>query len=89
MHNANLYFPETRILGGRRCKCECEVGESNPQGISNLIIGRKFNDARLIYNNIRAVIINGKPQIVSQNFMPSRINVETNNNFITRIVGFY
>lgn len=89
MNRVNLYIPEVRIINGRRCNCDCEKALTNPQGMAGLIIGRRLNDARLIYSNIRAVIVDGQAQIVTQDYRPERINVETNNNYITRIIGFY
>lgn len=90
MYRANLFFPENRIVNwpDRYYQYDRQF-PINPQGISGLIIGRRLNDARLIYPNIRPVIVDGQSQAITLDFRQDRINVETNNGYITRIVGFY
>lgn len=78
---------------GRRCRIVCNDRPPNPQRdlrrIANQIIGLNLYEARRIYPNIRPVVINGQQQIVTQDFRQDRINVETRNNIITRVLGFY
>ena len=81
---------------GRQYRCVCvPITRPSPRPgtnlnqIARLILGRNINDALRIYRNIRVVIRDGQHLIVTQDFRRDRINVETRNNIIIRIVGFY
>lgn len=52
------------------------------------MIGLTLSEARKRYN-VRVVISNGKPCVITLNYMPTRINVETRNGVIIRVDGFY
>lgn len=77
---------------GRRCRVVCENPRPHDQRldrISRLIIGRNINDARRIYPNIRVVKRNGQDVPTTMDYRPDRINVETRNNIVVRVNGFY
>ncbi|XWV24565.1 hypothetical protein QJ856_gp1226 [Tupanvirus deep ocean] len=79
---------------GRRCYVVCEPDHGprhprNPRDIARLLIGRTIQEAQRIYPNIRVVVRDGQHLIVTQDHRRDRINVETRNNVIIRILGFY
>ncbi|AYV85106.1 MAG: hypothetical protein Satyrvirus4_3 [Satyrvirus sp.] len=76
---------------GSRCYVVCEPTQRplSLERIANSLLSRNIIDARRIYPNIREVVRNGKPLAVSQDYKPDRINVETRNGIITRIVWYY
>lgn len=54
------------------------------------LIGKKYTDIKnLLGTGIRNVIINGQYQLVTQDERPSRLNVETKDGIIVKIVGWY
>lgn len=61
----------------------------DPHSTTGRIIGRHINDVRKVWPNTRAVIQNGEHMIVTADYIQNRINVETKNDVVTRIVGFY
>lgn len=75
---------------GRRCRIVCEPPRNNNlQSIMRFIVGKNINDARGIYPDIRVVVQDGQDLVTTMDYRPERINVETNNNIITRVVGLY
>lgn len=79
-------FIDTR---GRRCRVVCETSpRNNLQKFARRIIGQNINAARIIYPNIRVVIENGRQLPTTQDYQADRINVETRNNIIIRVVNF-
>ena len=82
---------------GRKCYIVCEPLQNNrprpqptdPKRIANLLIGKNIPHAQRIYPNIRVVTRDGVPQPTTQDYQQNRINVETRNGIINRIVGFY
>lgn len=78
---------------GRRCRIVCDpLPDRNRYDLRNIarrILGIHLISAKSIYPNIRAVIVDGQKLIVTQDYDQNRINVETRNGFITRIIGFY
>lgn len=83
---------------GRQYRCVCvPIDRPRPRPrprpdinqIVRMITGRNINDARRIYPNIRVVIRDGQHLTVTQDFRSDRVNVETRNNIITRVVGLY
>lgn len=83
---------------GRRYRCYCvPIDPPRPRprpgvdlnAIARIITGRNLNDALRIYPNIRVVIRDGQRLPVIQDYRRDRINVETRNNNIVRVVGFY
>ena len=53
------------------------------------LLGYHVTIARTLYPDIRVVVADGKQLSVTQDYNPRRLNVETVNSFISRIVGFY
>jgi hypothetical protein len=77
---------------GRQCRIICEPKRLQPQDltrIANSLLGKNIHQAEQIYPDVREVIHNGIQLIVVQNFNFHRINVETKNDIIIRIIGFY
>ncbi len=85
---------------GRRCRIVCEQSypypyprpyprPQDPRKIAYRLIGLTVAQAQRIYPNIRVVIRDGQTQVVTQDYRTDRINVETRNGIIVRIVGFY
>jgi hypothetical protein len=79
---------------GRRCHIVCDPPKNFPpqqnlRRIANLIIGKTIRQAQRIYPNIRVVIRDGQQLITTQDFQVNRINVETMNDIIIRVLGFY
>lgn len=77
---------------GRRCRTICEArprDRGNLRQISRLLIGKHITEARRIYPNIRVVIRDGVDLPTTLDYRPERINVETRNGIIIRILGFY
>ncbi|QGR54160.1 hypothetical protein [Moumouvirus maliensis] len=75
---------------GRRCRIVCDpIRPQNPQQIARSLIGRSIFEAQRIYPNIRVVRSNGRVLPTTQDYRPDRINVDTRNNIIIRIDGFY
>ena len=80
---------------GRRCRIVCDgprpprPSPRPPIPNPNQLLGYRITIARTIYPNIRVVVADGKQLIVTQDYNPRRLNVETVNNIISRIVGFY
>ena len=90
------YTQVTTGRDGRRYRCHCVAIDpprprpgQNLNYIARMILGRQLQDALRIYANIRVVIRDGQRLIVTQDYQQNRINVETRNNVIIRIVGFY
>lgn len=84
---------------GRRCRIVCDgpgplprpprPSPRPPIPNPNQLLGYRISIARTIYPNIRVVVADGKQLVVTQDYNPRRLNVETVNNIISRIVGFY
>jgi hypothetical protein len=77
---------------GRRCRVVCDprpVQPRNPQYYARFLIGRTVPDAKRIYPDIRVVVRDGQQLPVTMDYRPDRINVETRNGVITKVVGFY
>ena len=95
-YDRGSYSHITTGRDGRRYRCHCvPIDPPRPRPgqnlnyIARLILGRQLQDALRIYSNIRVVIRDGQRLIVTQDYQRTRINVETRNNVIIRIVGFY
>ena len=76
---------------GRRCRIVCDNDiphHPDLRYIARQIIGKTLQQALAIYPNIRVIIRDGVPQIVTQDYRPDRINVETRNNIIIRVIKF-
>jgi hypothetical protein len=92
----DLYNGQSFISGGRRCRVVCDnpprpgPGPDNQylRSIARRIIGQRFNDASRIYPLIRVAIRDGQNLPLTQDYNPRRINVETRNGVIRRIVNF-
>ena len=92
--NGNMDSPGTFTdRQNRRCRVVCDDPPQENRRyleyISRRLIGKSLWEARRIYSNIRVVIANGRRLNVTKDFRPDRINVETRNNIITRILGYY
>lgn len=88
---------------GQRCRIICDPpprppprpSPRNPQQAARLMIGRPLSFAQQIYPDVRVVIDNGRRLPVTQDFRPTRINVEvrtdlrTGQRTVIRIDGFY
>ncbi len=78
---------------GRECQVTCRPRQRPPFPSNNIgyiiriIIGLTLNEARRYYNNIREVIRNGEQLPVTLDYNPRRINVETSNGRIIRVVS--
>lgn len=58
--------------------------------LHNLILNKNIELAKKeVYNNIRAVVVDGEHLCVEEDYQIKRINVETQNNIITRIFGHF
>lgn len=57
--------------------------------VSDRLLGLDLSQAQLIYPNIRVVVRDGYRLLVTEDFRPLRINVETRNGIIIRIDGYY
>ena len=55
----------------------------------NVILGKELSESFLIYPKIREVIKDGKILQITKELQDSRINVETKDNVIIKIVGIY
>lgn len=77
----------------RKCHCTCDDDDdpSPPTSdISTLILGKNIHFARRhIYPNIRVIIRNGEHLVITMEYDPHRINVETVNDVIVRTFRFY
>lgn len=92
---------QTFMHGGRRCRIVCDPPrrpphrpphQDHPQNLvllSRSLIGKPINVARSIYPNVRVVVADGRQLPTTMDYNPRRINVETRNNIIIKIVGFY
>ncbi len=56
---------------------------------SNRIIGLHLNQALAIYPNIRVVVRDGRQLPTTMDYRTDRINVETRNGIIQKVVGHY
>ena len=52
------------------------------------LVGKSINVARIIYPNIREVTKDGHNLDVTEEFVTTRLNVETRNNIIVGLVSF-
>lgn len=78
-----------RDRDGRICTVTCSLPprpRPHPRPRQSLI-GLTVDQARRYYNNIRVVIADGNHLPVTQDYRPDRINVETRNGIIIRIVS--
>ena len=74
----------------RKCRLVCDNDqEQKLHNIAARIIGLTLQQARSIYPNVREVIRNGQPLVITQEYNPNRINVETKNGKIIRFTWFY
>ncbi|XWV25798.1 hypothetical protein QJ857_gp1290 [Tupanvirus soda lake] len=88
------YGPQYGPQYGRRCYVVCEPVNRprhprNPREIARLLIGRSLQEAQRIHPNIRVVVRDGQNLVITHDHRPDRINVETRNNIVVRILGFY
>jgi hypothetical protein len=63
--------------------------EKNEEKFFEDLIGKTFNEAIKIYNNLRIVKKDGKSKIITLEFCKERCNVEVLNDKIYKISGFY
>jgi len=78
--------------GRGRCRIVCDQNDRYPRDlrtIARIIINRSLPAAQQIYQNIRVVIRDGQRLVVTQDFRRDRINVETRNGIVIRVLGFY
>ncbi len=77
---------------GRRCRIICEPNYNHPPNlkrIANSLLGKNINQAQRIYPNVRVVVRDGVQLPITKEYNTNRINVETRNGIINKIVGFY
>ena len=83
---------QSNNFGRRRCRWVCDNDDEpqnpNLRAIARRILNTPLNYAYRIYRNIRVVIRDGQNLPSTRDYDPWRINVETRNNIIIRIVSF-
>jgi len=62
---------------------------SNIELVKNCILGKKYDEAIKIYDNLRVIKNNDKFIIVTMEYSKERCNIVLKNDIIIDVVGFY